>query len=624
MSDDWNPYKKYAAEASEAPAGWNPHEKYATANPAAMFSPSYEEGRKAPYGVRMAASAAGGTLIDMADRIAGGVNAVARIGNGKSVKENYQSGRDYVRGAADQYGEDAPIMSKVNKFVAALPTAMVGGPIRGMGFVDGAKIGAGYGAVSGFGSSRSENPATLFQDTMSGAGVGAVAGGVLTPLAKGIGWAGARASRALDEALMPKGSARAVGRIANEAAGDLSPTIQNALRRGAPDETASQAALHARSPEFTAMDRFARDTNPRPFKVVDDAQEEGRRVAIKRVTPDLKQSEEARKVATKPLYDQANNTKIRVSPEMEALFKRIEDAGVMGAAEKSAKIDGRPFTTGTNTPAWQVGTGIFDASGREIMRDTPAQSREVTGESLHQLKRALTDLATGVVPDHTIKSDIAQSARRLLPQYLKEFEKGIPVYRDARTTYAKLSAPVNQSEVLTEMSSVLNKPGGGERAGPFLNALTRGEKPLLKRSTGDPRYGPGDLDKVLSREQVAAKNRVVGELEADMVERDLASRGAKAFSKIVREDNSTGISAAAPRTAAVGNMLLRRLGGKGGDKVDKEIGRLMLPENKNELARLMKNATPKERNKLYKAIAASAGRESGGGLTRFMETKDDR
>lgn len=161
--------------------------------------------------------------------------------------------------------------------------------------------------------------------------------------------------------------------------------------------------------------------------------------------------------------------------------------------------------------------------------------------------------------------------------------------------YGELSRPIDQAKVLGEMSSVLAKPGGGERAAQFMNVLGRGEQALLKKSTGFPRYDSGDLSKVLSGQQMGSVNYISRQLERDMRLNELAKEGAPAMMKFLRlsEKPMTAPGLLNPKIT-IANAILRRIQGAGGEKANQEIANLMLPENKALLAEVLSRATPKQ------------------------------
>jgi hypothetical protein len=116
-------------------------------------------------------------------------------------------------------------------------------------------------------------------------------------------------------------------------------------------------------------------------------------------------------------------------------------------------------------------------------------------------------------------------------------EQALPGYQKAQQVFAAASPPVNQAKVLGAMQEVLTQPlGVGERAGPFMTALGRGETALLKKSTGAARYD--DLSQVLSPQQMGVVKGIESELKrnAEVVRQTQA--GADAM-KIILEANQS-------------------------------------------------------------------------------------
>jgi hypothetical protein len=112
-----------------------------------------------------------------------------------------------------------------------------------------------------------------------------------------------------------------------------------------------------------------------------------------------------------------------------------------------------------------------------------------------------------------------------------------PEYDAARTNAMKLYQPVNQSKVLGELSSVLEKPMVGERAVPFMNALGRGEDTALRRAGLDARFG--GIEDVLTPTQMGAVNTVKNELTRDTMMKKSAEDGADALRSVIGELTTT-------------------------------------------------------------------------------------
>lgn len=161
--------------------------------------------------------------------------------------------------------------------------------------------------------------------------------------------------------------------------------------------------------------------------------------------------------------------------------------------------------------------------------------------------------------------------------------------------YGEMSRKIDQAKLLKRMDSVLEQPGGGERVQPFLNQLGRGEGVLLKRSTGMPRYGEGDLFKVLNRPQGAAVREVERQLKGGLKEASLAKAGMPELLGILRMyESPTLLPGLIDARITIANAVLRKVTGSGGRGVDKDLAMLMLPENKALLADVLERAKPSQ------------------------------
>ena len=389
---------------------------------------------------------------------------------------------------------------------------------------------AGYrtagGALSGGAMSGMVDP----EHAAMGAGVGAVipfAGEAIGQGVKFGGWLRDLAKGTLGEVQAAK--------IARDVAGKDIATIQAANASAPRNVTAAQAAYGINNEPYQAMGRYAEKHDPTSFYgPLQDLQERARLAAMKGITPDLQTAIKARESASKPFYDAAENTTIKLDAPFMDLFKRMPQ-GTLENAANIARMEGRPFIIGEHVPAHSVPTGMLDASGNPIMKQVAETFPEITGESLHYIKRALSDISNMADPLKGIGRDAQMAARSVLDDFLPAFENKIPAYGAGRRTFARESAPVNQSQVLTAMTDKLNS-GSGERVTPFLNAIGSGQQAMLKKSTGFPRYEAGDLDKLLSPAQRAVKDRVAGEMQRDAAMSKQAIRGNDAFEAIRTKD----------------------------------------------------------------------------------------
>ena len=318
----------------------------------------------------------------------------------------------------------------------------------------------------------------------------------------------------------------AAARAALQATEAQGLTAQQALARGGVVSPSAQATIEKTVKKTGAVDTRA---------AIEASQEAARRSTIQNVTPDLQAAVNARRAASQPLYQAADRAVVPIDSELTEIIARMPD-GTLSQAALIAKMEGRPFIMGKTAPAKMVETGVLDASGKPVMREVPGQTAEITGESLHYIKRALGDIAYGSPATTQAGRDTQLAARKLLDDYIKVFETKVPEYGQARQIFSDLSAPVNQAQVLKEMVSVLEKPGGGERIGPFLNVLGRGEQAMLKRAggRGAPRYE--SLNEVLTPDQLAKVREVARQLETEAAVGQQISAGQQRATELIKDE----------------------------------------------------------------------------------------
>lgn len=276
---------------------------------------------------------------------------------------------------------------------------------------------------------------------------------------------------------------------------------QNALANAPPNMTVRQALADVTSPQIQYLGQTVESkTAPGRALSVQQAQEAERMARLQGVTPNLQSAEAMRGNVSGPLYTAATQptTAVNVLP----LTQQID--GLLAANPGNAKL-----VAALN----QVKTGL-EAS-------TDAQQ---VSSVLDNLK----DLIANKDNKFIVKN---------LTNVKSTIEQALPGYQQAQKVFAAASPPVNQAKVLGAMQQVLTQPlGVGERAGPFMTALGRGETALLKKSTGAARYD--DLSQVLSPQQMNVVKGVESELKrnAEVVRQTQA--GADAM-KIILEANQS-------------------------------------------------------------------------------------
>lgn len=514
------------------------------------------------------------------------------VGGYQAVKEIFGAGDPEVVARNKALQQEAPVGAIAG---AVVPSLL----IPGVGATTAAgRIGlsTGAGAASGLLTPTGKEQATL-SDKSTQVGTGALIGGIFGAGFEGVKLLYRGIRNLVSPTLSEAGAQKAAARITRAVTNGKSDDIAEMLRKGEIDETAVQAAVKSGNPEFAALGKLVESSRkPGEFDAIYKAQEATRKRLLTSVTPNKNAAVSSREIAAAPWYSRADQAVVTVDPKLQQLFDRMP-SGVMESAANIARMEGRQFNIGQN------------ANGLP----------QITGESMHYIKRALSDIANSKEPASGMGRDAQRAAQSLLNDYLKAFEARVPAYKTARKIFADRSSSVNQADVLNEMQSILAKPTGGERVQPFLNALGRGEAAMLKRSTGQPRYESGDLANVLTPTQMGAVERISGQMTRDVEADRLAKVG---MEKVRREVGSFADSVPQVgllnRVATITNAIIKRLEGKGGEKVETTLAELMLPQNKAKFAALLEKATPSERRILLEARASLA---AGAGVGQFSENK---
>jgi hypothetical protein len=430
-----------------------------------------------------------------------------------------------------------PERDMVQKYVfpaleVALPVAgaLIGGTgatvFGPAGTVAGGTAGAGlgYGAAKELERLYEEKtgkraPQTLPQSAAEAAqnvllGATFEAGGrvILPPVAKAAGWLFDRATGKLVQIK--------AGKIVQELAGDQLEALKAASKTASSELTGAQSVAGVEAAPIQTLGQRVAERAPYTYRPLEQAAEAGRKETLAAITPSKPAAEAARTLASEPLYREAAETVVTIDPQLNAILNKLPE-GTLAAARNLARLEGRPFTFGEAVPGVATATRVGGAP-------------QITGESLHYIKRALSDIANSQATKNVGK-DVQRATQNLLGEYLKAVESRVPAYGQARLTFAEASKPVNQSVVLNEMRTILNAPGGGERARPFINALGKGEQALLKKATGYARYEEGDLAKVLTPEQLTKVTQISNELIRDLNMANQAKAGSTMYENVLRE-----------------------------------------------------------------------------------------
>jgi len=414
-------------------------------------------------------------------------------------------------------------LSTIGGIVGGVP-ATIFGPA---GTVAGAATGAGLGYAgakeieklidTSMGQRKAQPLASEALDAAKNTLVGAIfeVGGraLIPPAAKAAGWVWDAVSGRLAQIK--------AGKIVQELAGPELEALKAASASAPKNITAGQAIAGVDAPPLQTLATRAAEKLPYEFRPVVQAQEAGRIAALKGATPDKAVAEAARAAASEPLYRESTKAVIAIDPELKAIFNRLPE-GTINAAKELAKREGRPFIFGESVPGVEAATRVAGAP-------------QITGESLHYIKRALSDIANSQATKN-VGVDAQRATQGVLTDFLSAVESRVPAYGQAREAFRVGSEPVNQAVVLNEMRKILSTPEGKESAKPFLNALGKGEQALLKKATGYARYQEGDLAKVLTPNQMATVTDIADQLVRNSKMAEQSKAGATMYEDIIRTE----------------------------------------------------------------------------------------
>lgn len=368
----------------------------------------------------------------------------SQVGAGVLDAISPQSGQSRVdklrQEVVEQRRLDAPLnettAGKVGNFtgnVAAFaPTAFIPGAntITGAGLI---------GAASGL-----LQPSASSSETMSNVGLGAAASAAV-PLTL----TGFRTARSFIEPFYQRGRDRIVGNALNSAAGGEAAAAQARLASSGSLVPGSLPTVGeaAQVPSLAALQRTASAVNPNVTNQMaarQIANNEARIEALRRIIGDPDVAKSAREAAANALYSAANGKTVVITPELDALLKRPSMVSAVGNAANLAREEGRALSLKASTPPKP---SMIVGSNGQPMSVVPGQPGSMLTQDAHTIKRALDDSVEGLAGATGLGKNARRATIGTREAFLGEVEKQVPEYGAARTTFAQMSRPVNQSEV---------------------------------------------------------------------------------------------------------------------------------------------------------------------------------
>lgn len=308
--------------------------------------------------------------------------------------------------------------------VMAAPTAI----IPGAATIPGAALtGAAYGALQ---------PGINAEERLKNVAIGGVAGAAVPAAIRG-----AQIARSFVDPLYEGGRNRIIGRTIERASGGQGNEVVRQLRAAKELVPGSlpTAAEAAQNPGVAALQRSATAADPIAMNQLaarQAAQNEARIAALQGITPDVAASRAAREAAAGPLYDAARTAGFdpavvqQIQPRIASLMERVPD-DLVAQAQRLARVEGVPI----------------DDMG--------------SVQGAHYLKRIIDSTINSA--QRSGDTDTARAFLGLQREFLDVMDQLNPAYQQARQTFAQMSPPVTQGEVLGEV---------GRRATNFRGDMT--------------------------------------------------------------------------------------------------------------------------------------------------------
>ncbi len=372
-----------------------------------------------------------------------------------------------------------------------------------------------------------------------------------------------------------------------EAAEGRAPELIAQLR--APSEivpgskpTAAQAAAPLGLTKFAAMGEAGAKALPSENLIRAGENEAARLASLRTVggtAEDLAAAKTARSAAVDPLYAAAEAQKFRADPQ---LMQLADDPYIKQAMPDAARLSASQGVTFENNPTRYI----------------------------HNVKISLDKMLTKTGETALASTERAQVGN-VKTRLVNWLESKAPGYREARTTFAAKSKPINQMEVGQYLEGKLTTPleAGGERAGVFATAVKDAAGTLKRATTGEARFNA--LTDILTPEQADIVKAIRDDLAREAKTTIQAKKGAAAAPRISQLASQTGdMPALLNRAATIANTIYNRLQGRIDRKLAIEIATEML-DPKLAAAAVEKAALRETKAGKRSRIAGAGARAAG-------------
>lgn len=336
------------------------------------------------------------------------------------------------------------------------------------------------------------------EDRAKRAAIGGAAGAAMPVLGAGL-----KTLSAFAEPLYEAGRKSIVGRVLNQVAGDDSAAVLQRLKSAQQLVPGSMptAAQVAENGGIAAMERAAAQANPTAYTSRAMEQASARLNALRGIAGDdatMAAAEAARKSASGPLFQQATKAVYTVDPALQNILNRPAVQQAMARAKTLAENNGRPFSFSVDPSNPFSGIGL---QGNK--------TQQITGQGLQDLKMAMDEMLSD--PASGFAGKAGDAVKNLRGQLLDWMEGVNPVFKQARTTHAELSRPINQMQVgqalMDKVAPALSDFGalGQETGTQFARAMRNADQTV---KTATQFKGAKSMAEVMTPEQMSTLNAV--------------------------------------------------------------------------------------------------------------------
>lgn len=463
------------------------------------------------------------------------------------------------------------------KAMKIAPAATAGGRIA---------QGAGIGAVAG-GAAPVTEEGSYWGPKAAQVGAGAALGGAVTggiEAARGVYNLGKQAL----EPAFAKGREAILNRYQQSLAGNKAQQMAKALRSApeiVPGSQPTAGEALATIPESTGLAAHQKAVSqyvtPEGDASVSSAfarrlaDQQGARTGMigqgAKTPQELEAAIGARGAMAEKLYGAANKESVVPDSTMRELFSRPSMKKVLARANQLAEEGNQTFKIGKDSPSKVISEQtIFDAPNAASDIVVPATQAKYPVQSMHYVKMAMDDLIKSPETFGIGASEVRAIANTKA-QFLSALENQSPAYGVARQTFADQSKPINNMQIMQELSRKLQGPSGKETPDMFLRAVDdrtpEAASRIIKKTTGFDRFDK--LSDALTPQNAKRVEAVAQDLERFMQFQRNAAQSNVGGATTLATKSDGSLPNLLSRPAMITNWVMKKLGEGADEKIVK-------------------------------------------------------